>query len=147
MMLAAVETSTLLALGGIFLLWFAFKRLGRRPAKLSSQLPVSRPASPVQAADSHHLDAPATVVRWEVAMHETARDLMGRLDSKIVIVERLTREASLAAARLEAVLRRIEQAGGIRDCSPSDASAPGPSAGQKAADHPVPHAEVPTANQ
>src|ERR1700678_803971 len=115
MMLAAVETSTLLALGGIFLLWFAFKRLGRRPAKLSSQLPVSRPASPVQAADSHHLDAPATVVRWEVAMHETARDLMGRLDSKIVIVERLTREASLAAARLEAVLRRIEQAGGIRD--------------------------------
>ena len=45
-------------------------------------------------------------------MHETARDLMGRLDSKIVIVEQLVRDAHQAADRLEAVLLRIEQANG-----------------------------------
>jgi hypothetical protein len=122
MMLAAFDTSTILALLGILVLWFSLKRFGRRPSTLSQQLPVSRPESTAFSADRHHLDAPASVARWEVAMHETARDLMGRLDSKIVIVEQLVRDAHQAAARLEAVLLRIEQANGQPARVESDAS-------------------------
>ena len=112
MMFAAFDSPTILALLGIVVLWFSLKRFGRRASKSSTAFPVSRPASPATSTDGHHLDAPTSVARWEVAMHETARDLMGRLDSKIVIVEQLVRDAGLAAARLEAVLQRIEQSDG-----------------------------------
>ena len=137
MMLATVDTSTILALLGILVLWFSLKRFGRRTAKSSSQPSASRPASTLPLADSHHLDAPTSVARWEVAMHETARDLMGRLDSKIVIVEQLVRRADQAAARLENVLQRIEQAnrrGALSDSGAPDSTADaGPLAADKAA--------------
>ena len=79
-------------------------------------------------------------------MHETARDLMGRLDSKIVIVEQLLRDAEQAAARLEAVLLRIEQNAGRAERSVSDApdptvangfptDGPAPAAGANRAEH------------
>jgi len=119
MMLADFDPSTILALLGILVLWFSLKRFGRRPEKLSNQLPVSRSTA---AAGAHHLDAPAAVARWEVAMHETARDLMGRLDCKIMIVEQLVRDANQAAARLEAVLLRIEQANGQSTASVAGAA-------------------------
>ncbi|HEX4142725.1 MAG TPA: hypothetical protein VHY91_04170 [Pirellulales bacterium] len=120
MMLAAFDTSTVLLLLGILVLWISLKRFGRRPAKTAGLLSDSRPASIVRSDDGHHLDAPAPVMRWEVAMHETARDLMGRLDSKIVIVEQLVRDANQAAGRLEAVLRRIEENNGRLGQSGSD---------------------------
>ena len=91
MMLFAFDLSAVLALAGILVLWFTMKRFGRRSAKASKQLPVSRPASSTAAIDANRLDAPASVARWEVGMHETARDLIGRLDSKIVIVDQLVR--------------------------------------------------------
>lgn len=120
MMFAAFDmTSMILALLGILVLWFTFKRLGRRRTKSSNPVPVSRSVTSTPQADLHHLDAPASVARWEVAMHETARDLMGRLDSKIVIVNQLVRDARQAAAQLEALLLQIEQAKGRPD--PSDA--------------------------
>ena len=139
MMLAAFDTSTILALLGILVLWFSLKRFGRRPSTLSQQLPVSRPESTAFSADRHHLDAPASVARWEVNMHETARDLMGRLDSKIVIVEQLIRDAHQAAARLEAVLLRIEQSNGrparLESNAPdTTAAADSPATGTAAAD-------------
>jgi hypothetical protein len=67
-------------------------------------------------------------------MHETARDLMGRLDSKIVIVEQLVRDAHQAAARLEAVLLRIEQTNSRGARSDSDVADPTAVAGPWAAD-------------
>ena len=134
MMLFAVENSIILAVLGVLLLLFAFTRGGRRRSKSPNRLPVSRPASTPSSADAHHLDAPDSVARWEVTMHETARDLMGRLDSKIVIVEQLVCEAHQAAARLEAVLLRIEQAKGNTKRSESDVADPAAAIGSSTVD-------------
>ncbi len=57
---------------------------------------------PVQQDRGHHLDAPPDVLRWEVEMQETARDLSAQLDSKMRALQALIREADRAAARLEA---------------------------------------------
>jgi hypothetical protein len=43
--------------------------------------------------------------RWEVHMHDLARELSGRLDSKMGALEHLIRDADRAATRLEAALR------------------------------------------
>ncbi len=51
-----------------------------------------------------HNAAPDAVVRWEVQMHELARDLKGELDSKMVALSHLIRDADRAAQRLEDAL-------------------------------------------
>jgi hypothetical protein len=48
---------------------------------------------------------PEAVQPWEVEMHELARELSGRLDSKMGALQHLIRDADRAAARLEAALR------------------------------------------
>ena len=45
--------------------------------------------------------APKEYERWQVEMHDLARELRAELDSKIVLLEQLIREANEAAARLE----------------------------------------------
>ena len=47
---------------------------------------------------------PDAVVRWEVQMHELARDLKGEIDSKMVALSHLIRDADRAAQRLEDAL-------------------------------------------
>ena len=42
--------------------------------------------------------------QWEVDMHDTARELSARLDSKMIALQSLVAEADRAAARLEAAL-------------------------------------------
>jgi hypothetical protein len=61
-----------------------------------------------EKVSAHMLDAPTEVGRWEVQMHETARNLMGELNTKIVIVEQLVRDANQAAERLERAIERAE---------------------------------------
>ena len=53
--------------------------------------------------------SPATVDRWEVQMHDTARDLSGQLDSKLSMLQALVAEADRAAARLDAALARAAE--------------------------------------
>jgi hypothetical protein len=45
-------------------------------------------------------DAPPDVNRWQVEMHELARDLKGELDTRIAILQILLRQADQTAARL-----------------------------------------------
>lgn len=59
---------------------------------------------------AHTLDAPTEVGRWEVHMHETARNLMGELNTRIAVVDQLVRDANQAAERLEQALARAEAA-------------------------------------
>jgi hypothetical protein len=108
-LLAAIEPAVLAGLA-ILLIWFSLRRLSRRRARTAGSEPTAPSASTFARIDGPHLDAPAEFARWEVAMHETARELMGRLDSKIVIVEQLVREAREVADRIEALLPRIDQA-------------------------------------
>jgi hypothetical protein len=49
---------------------------------------------------------PPELGRWEVQMHDTARNLQGELNTKIAIVEQLVRDANAAAERLEKAIER-----------------------------------------
>ena len=62
----------------------------------------SQPSRPQPDDSVHHLDLPPEGHRWEVQMHETARDLSARLDSKMGALQALIADADRAAARLEA---------------------------------------------
>ena len=64
-----------------------------------------RTKRPEAERPGHNLDAPAEVLRWEVHMQETARDLSAQLDSKMIALQHLIREADRAAERLEQELR------------------------------------------
>jgi len=57
------------------------------------------------------LDAPATVVRWEVEMQTLARDLKAEIDTKICVLQVLVRRSEEAAERLEAAAARAERLG------------------------------------
>jgi hypothetical protein len=51
-------------------------------------------------------DAPVEVLRWEVEMHKTARDLKAELDSKILALQAVTKEAQAERLRLEEAIRK-----------------------------------------
>ena len=63
---------------------------------------IVRTPRPKPESRGHHLDAPAEVLRWEVQMHETARELSAQLDSKMRALRTLIAEADRAADRLKA---------------------------------------------
>jgi len=109
----------ILALTIGFLLWRSHRYLARQ-GKASS--PLVRTAGPTPRRQGTPLDAPDEVVRWEVEMHDTARELCGQLDSKMGVLEHLIREADRAAARLEAAL---EAAPPPTDCARSGKGATG----------------------
>lgn len=68
--------------------------------------------SALREADSRQplLDAPPEILRWQVEMHETARELKAELDTKIAILQRLTIDARRETKRLEEVLKEAERA-------------------------------------
>ncbi|MGO9111344.1 MAG: hypothetical protein ACLP9L_19125 [Thermoguttaceae bacterium] len=59
-----------------------------------------------QAASSLPDRLPDDLARWEVEMHETARQLSAQLDAKLSLLQSLIVEADRAAARLEDALER-----------------------------------------
>jgi hypothetical protein len=96
-----------LALLIAILLRRSFRYYGRRgttrdaPAEYLTQTP--RPASNHRSLSS----APADVLRWQVEMHETARDLKAELDSKMRLLQLLVAQAREQAERLEALLQQL----------------------------------------
>ena len=64
---------------------------------------VQRPR-PEKKQAAHHLDAPTDAIRWEVQMHETARELSAQLDSKMSALQTLIADADRAARRLETAM-------------------------------------------
>lgn len=103
---AQIEPATFLLLGFLvlaisLLLWRSHRYLARQDKGWSPPACASRPKPPQPGLP---LDAPDELTRWEVRMHETARELSGQLDSKMGALGQLVREADRAAARLEAAL-------------------------------------------
>ncbi len=80
-----------------------------------------RTRRPPQEDRGHHLDAPPAVLRWEVEMHETARELSAQLDSKMSALGALISEADRAAARLEAAVARASEPLGTLPTHQADA--------------------------
>ena len=79
---------------------------GRRPKNPSAMVRTERPETQQKG---HHLDSPDELVRWEVEMHEIARELSARLDTKMGVLAQLIRDADRASTRLETALKAERQ--------------------------------------
>lgn len=84
------------------------------------------PAAPATGAgqNSH--------ARWEVQMHELARDLSGQLDSKISVLQHLLAQAESQSARLESLLARAQRLAQMAAAEPPSTSASSSSARRSA---------------
>ena len=91
--------------------WVLF-RTHRAFSRQRSNSTLVQTPRPQRTDPGHHLDAPPEVLRWEVEMHETARELSAQLDSKMGALQALIREADRAAARLEAAVADTPQSTG-----------------------------------
>jgi hypothetical protein len=89
-----------------WLLWRSHRYLARQEEGWSPPVGDSR-RQPHRADPPRN--APDDVIRWEVQMHDTARELYGQLDSKMGALAHLIREADRAAGRLEAALASIQR--------------------------------------
>ncbi|NLS96360.1 MAG: hypothetical protein GXX96_29840 [Planctomycetaceae bacterium] len=108
-------------------------RLYRYQARNRRQTSCRLPARHVQP-DPRGLraGAPDSVVQWEVEMHQLARDLKGEIDSKMVALGHLIRDADRAAGRLEKAIdaaRQVAPHTEDADKSPADESRPPEKAG------------------
>jgi hypothetical protein len=73
------------------------------------------------SADLH--DAPPELVRWQVAMHELARDLKGEIDTKLSALQTLVALARQESARLQTLL---DQAARVSSPRAADAAGAAP---------------------
>ncbi len=82
------------------------------PRRRHREVPVLERTARRDTAPRSLSDAPPDILRWQVEMHETARDLKGELDTKISALQVLIRMAQQESERLE---RLIEAAESVRD--------------------------------
>ena len=93
----------------IYILW---RRSNRHFGKGGTAYQPSRRVSPLeQSRDLVLCDAPPEVTRWQVEMHETARDLKAEIDTKLALLQVLIQHAEAASDRLERALENAEQKG------------------------------------
>ncbi len=98
------SSSLLLLVAIVIIVFILFSRAQRQASGgLKRRSPFGSPLEPDGKA-AHSQQSPDAMVQWEVEMHETARQLSARLDSKMGALEQLIHEADRAAARLEAAL-------------------------------------------
>lgn len=99
-LLAEIEKPNLLLFIGLAMacaiLLFRSQRRIRQPARTSA------PAAPHSATASNRFEPTPELKRWEVEMHDTAREVTARIDNKIRILEQLIRDADDRIARLQA---------------------------------------------
>jgi hypothetical protein len=117
-LLADNTTSALFIAGAILIALVLLRRTskslaGDRSRKRFARSAQPGPAEPARAA--HNLDAPSSLARWEVEMHELARDLSAQLDSKMRVLQELLRASEEERARLEAALHRASAVAGNGD--------------------------------
>jgi hypothetical protein len=87
-------------------------RYSRRRRQLEPRAAATRPVVNREPDRGQPLiDAPPELLRWQVEMHETARDLKAELDSKLSALQTLVRLAREERERLEHAIRRAERLG------------------------------------
>jgi len=87
----------LLIIGSLLIRWQRYFSRQKR-----DDAPIVQTQRPTRTDGSHYQGAPEDVARWQVAMHETARELSAQLDSKMGALQALIADADKAATRLEA---------------------------------------------
>lgn len=66
-------------------------------------------APKTREASAHH--APEDLLRWQVELHDTARDVKAEIDTKLLALQSLLVVANEHAQRLETLLARAEKVG------------------------------------
>lgn len=89
--------------------WRYERRRRRRDRRANGSAPTRSVGDAFSGSDRDPLvDAPPEVLRWHVALHETARDLQAELETKMVIVDQLIVQARREADRLERILAQCD---------------------------------------
>jgi hypothetical protein len=93
-----------LLMGGMLLLIFMLRKQAtahfRRAARAGDDRPRAGAITQASAAD-----ASPELARWEVHLRETARELSAQLDSKMVALQHLIRQAREEQSRLQRLLK------------------------------------------
>ncbi|MBP89822.1 MAG: hypothetical protein CMJ64_24460 [Planctomycetaceae bacterium] len=110
-LLASNASWGIFACGVLLLIFVLMKRSRRytRRARRDARTEHNRLVEPDR--DKALIDAPREILRWQVGMHETARDLKAELDSKIGVLQATIRIANEETERLEAAINRAERLG------------------------------------
>lgn len=108
--LLANTTATLmflaaLALATAILLRRSYRYFGRRSRNSEPLVRLPRPAP-----QSHHGMTGANSAKQEIELYETAREITGRLDSKMIALEQLIVDVQRRVDRLEQLLTKLEEA-------------------------------------
>lgn len=127
-LLAAVNGSAALFLVGLLLVVGVLLMRAQRTLKRSVPAPLAPLSHAARMAvtpgeTTLPTDAPRELARWEVAMHEVAREQTARLDTKIAALQQLIQTAQHESRRLEALLADAGRLGLNRR---ADAPAPTP---------------------
>ena len=85
--------------------WSRYFKRQKKAARKESRATARRESQPNQPL----LDAPPEILRWQVEMHETARELKAELDTKIAVLQRLTIDARRESQRLEQAVDRAKE--------------------------------------
>ena len=105
-----------LALLTIILLRRSYRYFGRRKRNEGPMVKLPRGGEKRQPL----IDAPPDILRWQVEMQDTARDLKAELDSKMAALGHLVRSAETAVQRLEETIARTKKLSITRSKSDND---------------------------
>lgn len=103
-LLLADATSNAMLIAGIGVATWVLMRRSRRKRRSARRDPVTEHREMGKSRRQPLYDAPPEILRWQVEMHETARELKAELDSKISVLQTLVALAESAADRLETVV-------------------------------------------
>jgi hypothetical protein len=104
------SSSLLLLAGAVLALWLVMRRgaTTRQSAWRKSREEDGPHRLTAKAKMQSTDEAPADFFRWQVEMHETARELKGELDSKLAALQALVIMARQESERLEAALAKLQ---------------------------------------
>jgi hypothetical protein len=103
------DNQTIIAIGlSVVALVFILRRLVLRTGPRNRRLPVSQTPAEIEAAEN---SATALVEQLEVRLYDFAREVEGRMTTKIAVLDRLIINADREIIRLEQVLAESRRLG------------------------------------
>lgn len=80
-----------------------------KPEKSYSTAPERVPFPDLSDKQFTGTYSPRNIAKWEAEIHQIGRQMIGTLDSKMVVLQTLTQEANRVANRIELLLERFEE--------------------------------------
>ncbi len=110
MILLAKIPSEVLFAAALGLLTFLLLRMSlHRYRRTKNDRPITRLPRPASSLNPGGLNSPANIARWEVQLHDQARQLSAQLDSKMLALGHLTASAARETDRLEKAIASAKQ--------------------------------------